>query len=164
MPLYFAYGINMDVADMARRAPHSRPLGPAILKRHRFIIMDQGYASVLRDPRAEVHGLLWDLALADLRPLDRFEGLDRGLYVKINQPVVMAGGAKRALIYLARSATPGRPKPGYLEQVLAAAEALGLPETYRREIAGWSGESLAKAQTRPKGPVAGVTPRFARPG
>jgi hypothetical protein len=160
MPLYFAYGLNMDIADMARRAPHSRVLGPAVLKRHRFIIMAEGYASVVRDPRAEVHGLLWDLALADLRPLDRFEGLDRGLYAKITQPVVVAGGARRALVYVAASVEPGRPKPGYLERILLAAAAAGLPEAYRREIAAWSGTP----QARPQGPVAGVTPRFSRPG
>jgi gamma-glutamylcyclotransferase (GGCT)/AIG2-like uncharacterized protein YtfP len=160
MPLYFAYGINMDIADMARRAPRSRPLGPAILKRHRFIIMREGYASVVRDPRANVHGLLWDLALADLAPLDRFEGLDRGLYVKLGQPVATASGAKRALVYVGASAEPGRPKPGYLDQVLRAAADIGLPETYRREIAAWSGEP----QPRPEGPVASVTPRFSRPG
>jgi hypothetical protein len=160
MPLYFAYGINMDIADMAKRAPKSRPLGRAILKRHRFIVMSEGYASVARDPRAEVHGLLWDLALADLRPLDRFEGLDRGLYVKLDQPVLTAQGAKRALVYVGASAEPGKPKPGYLEQVLKAAADIGLPEAYRSEIAAWSGE----AQAKPKGPVAGVTPRFSRPG
>jgi Gamma-glutamyl cyclotransferase, AIG2-like len=158
MPLYFAYGANMDIADMARRAPHSRPLGPARLPRHRFIIMAEGYASVVRDPRGSVHGLLWDLAMRDLKPLDRFEGLDRGLYTKISQPVILEAlpakvapgsasgdtstlktttGAKRALVYVAASTVPGAPKPGYLEAILAAAEALDLPPAYRQELAGW---------------------------
>ena len=129
MPLYFAYGANMDIADMAKRAPNSKPLGLARLPRHRFIIMKEGYASVVRDPRAVVHGMLWDLALTDLRPLDKFEGVDRGLYSKINQPVIVAGGAKRALIYVASSAEPGKPRPEYLESILKAAAA-GLSEPW----------------------------------
>lgn len=183
MPLYFAYGANMDIADMAKRAPNSKPLCLARLPRHRFIIMKEGYASVIRDARSAVHGLLWDLAMADLKPLDRFEGLDRGLYVKINQPVILEAslaqvvpdiasgdasskakptGAKRALVYVASSAEPGKPRPGYLESILAAAAEIGLPPAYRKELAGWSGQTTAR-QTM-TGPVAGVTPTRARPG
>ena len=157
MPLYFAYGANMDIADMAKRAPNSKPLGLARLPRHRFIIMKEGYASVVRDPRAVVHGMLWDLALTDLRPLDKFEGVDRGLYSKINQPVIVAGGAKRALIYVASSAEPGKPRPEYLESILKAAAEVGLPPAYCKELAGWSATPIT-------GPVAGVTPRAGRPG
>lgn len=178
MPLYFAYGANMDIEDMAKRAPRSKPLGVARLPRHRFIIMAEGYASVVRDPRAAVLGMLWDLALTDLRPLDKFEGVDRGLYSKINQPVIpeaspakvasgfasgdaskvnQPGGAKRALVYVAASAVPGKPRPGYLESILAAAHGIGLPPAYLKELAGWSATPIA-------GPVAGVTPRAGRPG
>ncbi len=144
MPLYFAYGSNRDRAAMARRCPQSTPLGTGRLARHRFIINADGYASVVRDPRRDVHGVLWDLALADLPALDRYEEIHRGLYVKINQPVIVAGGAKRALIYVGRSAQPGQPKPGYLEGILEAAAGWDLPLAYRGELAGW-----AAARARP---------------
>lgn len=163
MPLYFAYGANMDIADMAKRAPNSRPLGPARLPRHRFIIMKEGYASVVRDPRRSVHGLLWDLSLADLRPLDKFEGVDRGLYTKINQPVVVEGGAKRALVYVASSAEPGRPKAGYLEGIVAAARALGFPAAYIAELDRWIAGGVMKNAEKPAGPVAGVRPTRTSP-
>lgn len=141
MPLYFAYGANMDVGAMAKRAPTAKPLGLARLPRHRFVITSDGYASVVRDPRADVHGLLWDLALADVKALDRFEGLARGLYVKVNQPVICETGAKRALVYVGTGEVGGKPKPGYLEDILRAAEAAGLPEGYRKEMAGWLGRT-----------------------
>ena len=170
MPFYFAYGANMDLADMAVRAPQSRLIGPARLPRHRFIIMTEGYASVVRDPRQTVHGVLWDLALADLRPLDRFEGVDRGLYAKINQPVITAQGAKRALVYVAASAAPGHPRPGYLEGILAAAQAHGFPKAYLDELARWKTGSKTVPPAAPSaaaaslsGPVAGVRPRAAAP-
>jgi hypothetical protein len=150
MPLYFAYGSNMDRAGMAARCPGSSVIGPARLARHRLIITREGYASVARDPRRAVWGVLWDLALADVPALDRYESVASRLYVKINQPVLTASGPKRALVYVARSAEPGRPRPGYLEGVIAAAQAAGLPADYVRDLAGWL--PAAAAAARPRGP------------
>jgi gamma-glutamylcyclotransferase (GGCT)/AIG2-like uncharacterized protein YtfP len=127
MPLYFAYGANMDREGMAVRCPGAVALGVASLKRHRFFIMREGYASVRRDPRGDVPGVLWELSLAHVRALDRFEELDRGLYVKLVQPVVIGKISKKALVYVAASSEPGKPRPGYLEDVIAAAESWGLP-------------------------------------
>ena len=137
MPLYFAYGANMDAAAMASRCPVSRLVGGGHLPRHRFIIMREGYASVVRDPARTVWGVLWDLALDDVPALDRYEGVAGGLYAKANLPVTTGAGVRRALIYLGRSTAPGRPRPGYLDAVLAAAQAARLPPAYRREIRGW---------------------------
>ena len=137
MPLYFAYGANMDAAAMASRCPASRLIGQGRLHRHRFIVMREGYASVVRDGRHTVWGVLWELALADVPALDRYEGVAGGLYVKASQPVATAGGVKRALIYLGRSTACGVPKPGYLKAVLAAGEAAQLPPPYLREVRGW---------------------------
>ena len=88
MPLYFAYGANMDRAAMAERCPRSTPIGPAMLMRHRLAVMREGWLTVARDPRLRVHGVLWELALADMPALDRFEGVAVGLYVKATQPVI----------------------------------------------------------------------------
>lgn len=134
MPLYFAYGSNMDREAMAVRCPRSRPVGLGKLPRHRFLITRDGYASVARDPRRTVHGVVWDLALSDVPALDRYESIGTGLYTKITQPIVMKGGARRALVYLGRSAVKGEPKPGYLQAVLAAARSWGLPEDYLHEM------------------------------
>ncbi|HEV7323931.1 MAG TPA: gamma-glutamylcyclotransferase family protein [Bosea sp. (in: a-proteobacteria)] len=171
MPLYFAYGANMDVAAMRQRCPRSTALGLARLPRHRFIITTDGYASVIRDPRESVHGVLWDCALGDIRTLDKFEELASGLYVKISQPVIVEGGAKRALIYIGRSGQIGRPRPGYLEDIVASARSWALPETY---LAGMNrflnkpiqdGEPMNRDLSEPltAGPVAGVRPRAAAP-
>lgn len=136
MPLYFAYGSNMDVAAMATRCPASKPVGHARLPRHRFLVTRDGYATVVRDPRRTVHGLLWELALADVPALDRYESVGAGLYAKIVQGVVTEAGPRRAIVYVARSQAAGAPKPGYLEGVVAAARAAGLPEAYLRELEG----------------------------
>ncbi|MFB0492709.1 hypothetical protein ABIE45_005295 [Methylobacterium sp. OAE515] len=138
VPLYFAYGANMDAAAMALRCPVSRLIGGGHLPGYRFIIMREGYASVVRAPGRIVRGVLWDLALDDIPALDRYEGVSGGLYTKASLPVRTAGGVKRALIYLGCSSAPGRPRPGYLEAVVAAARAAQLPPAYVRELSSWS--------------------------
>lgn len=168
MPHCFAYGSNMDVAAMAARCPSSKLVGVARLARHRFFIMDNGYASVARDPSRDVHGLLWDIALADMRPLDAYESVATGLYAKIPQTVILpSGGARRALVYVGGSTAPGRPRPGYMEGVLDAARKAGLPEAYLRDLARLVPAGVRSPAPEPaepaKGPVTGVRPRFADP-
>jgi gamma-glutamylcyclotransferase (GGCT)/AIG2-like uncharacterized protein YtfP len=153
MPLYFAYGSNMDLAAMAQRCPASKPVGPARLARHRFLINADGYATVARHPRGDVHGMLFDLALSDMPALDRYEGIARGLYTKVQQPVITTAGPRKAMVYIGRSAEPGVPKPGYLEGVIAAAESAGLPEAYVRSLRGFgAGSSRGETIEAPAAP------------
>jgi gamma-glutamylcyclotransferase (GGCT)/AIG2-like uncharacterized protein YtfP len=171
MPLYFAYGLNMDPVGMAERCPRSRPLGLARLPRHRFIVTRDGYASVIRDPREEVHGVLWDCALGDVRTLDKFEELASGLYVKISQPVIVPAGAKRALVYVGRSGDPGWPKAGYMETVIASAKYWALPEAYIAGLTRFLSTpnldvkrlNQNGSEALPPGPVKGVRPRALAP-
>ncbi len=140
MPLYFAYGANMDPNAMRQRAPNSRVLGRARLARHKFFIMKSGYASVRRDPHADVHGVLFDLALSDVPALDRYEEVGRGLYTKVVQPVLREGAAAtRALVYVGATAEEGKPAPSYLDAILAGAKENGLPENYIAFLASFGG-------------------------
>src|ERR1700728_4632102 len=115
MPLYFAYGSNMDVDAMARRCPRSKPLGLARLERHRLTAMREGWLTAVRDPASTVHGVLWSLALSD------------GLYAKLTQPVIAERAPKRALVYFGANAGPGFPRAAYIAEVLAAAKSWPLP-------------------------------------
>ena len=131
MPLYFAYGSNMDAAAMAGRCPKSRLLGRARLARHRLVVMASGFVSVARDPRASVHGLLWDLAVADVPALDRYEQLGQGLYAKVVLPVLREPfGSATALVYIGCDSHKGAAWEGYLDEIVAAARAQGLPPAY----------------------------------
>jgi gamma-glutamylcyclotransferase (GGCT)/AIG2-like uncharacterized protein YtfP len=133
-----------------------------------------GYATVAADPAGVVHGVLWDIALADMRALDAYEDIARGLYRKIIQPVLRAeGGAARALVYVGRAGGAAKPLTGYMEGVIAAARAWNLPERYIQELEGIS-PSRGGAKAASLAPVAplrelakkagvGVRPRFATP-
>jgi hypothetical protein len=127
MPLYFAYGANMSVDAMARRCPRSKALGLARLERHRLAVMREGWLTAVRDPRAVVHGVLWELAMSDVPALDRYEGVPQGLYAKITQTVVTQTEARRALIYFGANAGPGTALPDYMAEIVAAARGWPLP-------------------------------------
>ncbi len=140
MPLYFAYGANMNSAAMRQRTPNSRVLGRARLARHRFFIMKSGYASVKHDPHAEVHGVLYDLALSDVPALDRYEEVGRGLYTKAVQPVLRHGAQPvRALVYLGAETSEGRPTAAYLDAILKGAKENDLPADYIAFLASFGG-------------------------
>ena len=126
MPLYFAYGATWTSRPW-RGAARPRVLSASrACRATRWIISTDGYANVVRDPRLQVHGLLWQLALSDVPVLDRFEDVPR-LYRKVTQPVISAAGIRRALVYVGRAVEPGRPRPGYLDDVVHAAEGADLP-------------------------------------
>jgi gamma-glutamylcyclotransferase (GGCT)/AIG2-like uncharacterized protein YtfP len=146
VPLYFAYGSNMDEAAMRDRCPKARKLGLARLARHRFMVMTSGYASVARDPGSEVHGVLFDLALSDIPPLDRYEAVDEGLYVKVAQPLLREDGSPcEALIYIGVDEGEGAAIPGYIEGVIAAARAVGLPSAYVAMLEGFRPSAVGQA-------------------
>jgi cation transport regulator ChaC len=150
MPLYFAYGSNMDREAMRLRCPNSRSLSRARLARHKFFIMSSGYASVKQDPRADVRGVLYDLALSDVPALDRYEELGRGLYSKVTQPVLRDEGAPvRALVYIGRSQIEGTPSSAYLAAVIAAARDWSLPETYITYLASFGCGAVDPGKSTP---------------
>jgi hypothetical protein len=165
VPLYFAYGANMDVAAMAQRCPRSKPIGVARLPRSRFAIMPNGWGNVVADQRRAVHGVLWDLALSDVPTLDVYEEVAKGLYTKIIQPVIKAGGGTaRALVYVGKG-DGGRPRPEYIAGIIASARHWGLPAAYIAELETFAPPGVASAPAAPalKPSVKGVTPRFATP-
>ena len=164
MPLYFAYGANMDVDGMAARCPSSKALGLARLPRHRPAIMREGWLTVVRDISADAHGVLWDLALSDVAALDRFEDVSTRLYTKIVQPVLTAGGSRRALVYVGANSGPGKADAEYIAGVLVTARRWRLPaegiaayERLARE-AGVKVEAPVSTPALPK-----VRPRLATP-
>jgi cation transport regulator ChaC len=138
MTLYFAYGSNMDRAAMQRRCPGARGLGPAALEGYRFFVGIDGWGSVKPSAGDSVHGVLWRLTPRDVAALHAYELLHQGLYDVRHLPVRMGTRRLTAMIYLLRRRKPGRPKPGYVEMIAAAARAWKLPEPYIRSVERWS--------------------------
>lgn len=138
MTLYFAYGSNMSGAAMAGRCPGASAIGPAKLDGYRFFIGVDGWGSVKASPGGAVHGILWRLTPRDVAALHAYELLHKGLYGVRHIPVRTGGRQMRAMIYLLRRRASGRPKPGYVEMIAAAARGWKLPERYIRSVERWS--------------------------
>jgi len=134
MTLHFAYGSNMSRALMRRRCPGARPLGPGQLDGWRFVITGDGYASLVRDPGARVHGVLWRLSPRDLAALDAYE---QRAYLRRIVPVRHGAARRPALVYIAPERGGGRARPGYQELVVAAARDWSLPKAYVIGLARW---------------------------
>ena len=78
------------------------------------------------------------VATRDIAALHAYELLHQGLYDVRHLPVRVDGKRVRAMIYLLRRRSAGRPKPGYVEMIAAAARAWKLPERYIRSVERWS--------------------------
>jgi hypothetical protein len=137
MMLHFAYGSNMHRAVMHRHAPTAVPLGPAALAHHRFLITADGYASVAPASGDAVHGVLWRITPRDRATLDLWEDIAGGLYRAATAPVRHAGRTRPALVYHARHNRAGMPRAGYMELVIAAAQAWDLPQRYLASLQHW---------------------------
>jgi hypothetical protein len=135
--LHFAYGSNMRRAVMRRHAPEAEPLGAARLADFRFVITADGYASIEPERASTVHGVLWRLTPRDRATLDIWENIAGGLYRAETLAVEQAGTRRLALVYLARPRPPGRPRPGYMEIVVAAAQEWEFPEQYVTALQQW---------------------------
>ncbi len=131
---YFAYGLNLDVASMSERCPGATLVGAAELSGYRFTINRVGLATVVPAARSRVLGVMWKLAPPDEGCLDAFEGVSENLYAKERLKVRIAGTTTSALIYRATESRRGSPRPGYLEQIIAAAHAHGFADDYVAEL------------------------------
>jgi len=133
MPHYFAFGSNMDSAQMTRRCPGATALGTATLNGHRLVFRGPsrkrggGVLSVDPAPESAVRGVLYDVTDAHLEALDRFEGAPEW-YLRAQCTVVTDDGvAQAATLYrLPKRVKEMSPTVAYVDQVSLAFEALGL--------------------------------------
>ena len=127
---YFAYGSNMWRAQMRKRCPQSRLLGPATLHGYRFIINTRGYATIVADLQGVVPGVLYAISATDEAALDSFEGVAQGNYCKALVPVQRDWETVIALVYIDAIDEEGQPKPEYIKRINAAIADAQLPEAY----------------------------------
>ena len=111
---------------MHQRCPAAQDMGTARLDAWRFLINQQGYATIVPDQSAYVLGVLWSLTSACEAALDDYEEIASGLYTKASIEIQDTP----TLVYLATNALPGRPLAGYLEAIIAEAYRRGFDPAY----------------------------------
>ncbi|RIJ77529.1 gamma-glutamylcyclotransferase [Nakamurella silvestris] len=136
MALYAAYGSNMDPAQMLQRCPSAPLAGTGWLQGWRLTFggEDLGWegalTTIVEDPDSSVFCVLYDMAEADERALDSWEGADLGVYSKIRLRVSTIDGDVLAWLYALQAYEGGLPSARYLGVIADAAEAAGAPDDY----------------------------------
>src|SRR6266511_518701 len=140
VPLYAAYGSNMDPAQMMERAPHSPMAGTGWLVGWRLtfggedIGWEGALATLVEDPDEQVFAVLYDVTREDEERLDRWEGSELGLHSKIRLRVQTLEGSVLAWLYVLDAYEGGLPSARYLGVVSDAAESAGAPADYVAEL------------------------------
>ncbi|MBN6036570.1 gamma-glutamylcyclotransferase family protein [Amycolatopsis sp. 195334CR] len=136
MPLYAAYGSNMDPNQMMQRAPHSPMAGTGWLEGWRLtfggedIGWEGALATIVEAPDSRVFVVLYDVLPQDEARLDRWEGGELGMHNKIRLRVQTLEGSVLAWLYVLDAYEGGLPSARYLGALADAAEAASAPADY----------------------------------
>ena len=134
--IYFAYGSNLCVRQMARRCPDAIDPRRATLADHDWLINERGVATVEPLSGSEVHGVVWQLSDRDLATLDGAEGVPVR-YRRDRLTVHTEDGTSWAWVYIDHRVEPGPPRPGYLERILDGARHHSLPHRWIEFLERW---------------------------
>jgi gamma-glutamylcyclotransferase (GGCT)/AIG2-like uncharacterized protein YtfP len=136
VPLYAAYGSNMDPAQMMQRAPHSPMAGTGWLVGWRLtfgaedLTWEGSLATIVEDDDSQVFAVLYDMMPEDEETLDNWEGSALGLHKKLRLRVQTLEGSVLAWLYVLDAYEGGLPSARYLGVMADAAEAAGAPADY----------------------------------
>lgn len=143
---YFAYGSNMDSAQMALRCPDSTKIANATLEGYFFAINERGVATAIPQRGTNTDGVLWSISSKDKLELDRYEGVSQDFYYCEETRVTTNAGSVMAMIYIATSQSPGSARPGYVEKIIRAArEEHGIAEVYIQTLEKYLPVSISQS-------------------
>ena len=133
--LYFAYGSNINLQQMAVRCPDAKVVEPAVLENYELLFRgnDRAFGVATIRPKEDglVHGLLWKITPECERSLDLYEGFPH-LYEKQEIPLTTKSGQQvSAMVYVMtreRERMPSIPTRSYYIGILEGFQQNGLPE------------------------------------
>lgn len=96
--LYFAYGSNLNVGQMAVRCPMAQLVCRAVLEGYELAFRC-GVLTILPKEGGRIDGILWKVNDRDERALDRYEGYPH-LYTKELLPVQTDSGPQTVVAYV----------------------------------------------------------------
>jgi gamma-glutamylcyclotransferase len=139
----FAYGSNMDCAQMRDRCPSARFVCTAKLARHRLaftrrsINRNCGVADAVQEEGSDVWGVIYQIEDADLPRLDQLEGVNSGSYVRRDEQHLVTSDNRGivASIYFANpQPNPPLPNAEYKRLIVSGARFRNLPTEYINEL------------------------------
>ena len=133
--LYFAYGSNINLNQMAVRCPDAKVVEPAVLENYELLFRGNGssfgVATIAPKEGSQVQGLLWKITPYCEMSLDIYEGYPR-LYEK--QAITLCTKSGKQVWAMAYVMThewkriPTTPVPSYYTGILEGFQQNGLPE------------------------------------
>ena len=133
--LYFAYGSNINLCQMAVRCPDVQVVEPAVLENYELLFRGNerafGVATIRPKEGCQVHGLLWKITPYCELSLDIYEGYPR-LYEK--QAITLrtkSGKQVQAMVYVMtheKERLPTMPTRSYYTGIQEGFRQNGLPE------------------------------------
>lgn len=136
--LYFAYGSNLNLGQMAVRCAQAGVVGKAVLEGYELAFR-RGVLTILPKEGGRVEGLMWRVNAWDELTLDRYEGYPH-LYTKELLPVQTDSGPQTVVAYVMTAPYCEKAQPStstYLQTVL---------EGYR--MAGFDPDAVLRAAAR----------------
>jgi gamma-glutamylcyclotransferase (GGCT)/AIG2-like uncharacterized protein YtfP len=136
VPLYAAYGSNLDPSRMSERCPHSPLRSTGWLTGWRLTFggeehgWDGALATIVQDPFEQVFVALYDVTDEDMAVLDDLESFNAGLYRKTRVRVATMAGSHVAWAYVLDAYEGGLPSASSLGILADAAEAADAPDDY----------------------------------
>jgi len=146
--LYFAYGSNMNWAQMRERCPSAQYIRNACLRDHRLAFTrfsktwNGGVADAMAAGGCKLWGVVYDISDEDITNLDKTEGYrtDRlkNAYWRrlctVFQNEENEGALSVSAYFAEREADFIMPSAAYINRILTGARHWRLPENYIREI------------------------------
>lgn len=131
--IYFAYGSNMNMAQMDERCPGAIKLRNATLPGYKLVERDTADIDVSKND--VVYGVLFAISSAHLKKLDKHEGLLKGIYDRKQIKVQVGDGHAVAVVYEMTPDTKrdrdGKPyRPGYREKCSLGAQQHGVQDGF----------------------------------
>jgi len=151
MPLYFAFGSNLDPLQMPRRCPSSTFVDVGVLRDYRlhFPVWCESWAGGVAsiEPAAghRVEGVIYALSEADLLVLDEYENIAEEEYRRVTMDVPgLTRGPINVWTYIANPDPegPSLPSTAYRDALVRGAKHHGLSADYTAML-----EALAVAET-----------------
>ena len=132
--LYFAYGSNINLNQMAVRCPDAKVVEPAVLENYELLFRGNahgyGVATIRFKEGSQVHGLLWRLTPECEQNLDTYEAYPQ-LYDKQKVPLRTKSGKQvQAMVYVMtheKERLPTMPTRSYYTGIQEGFRQNGLP-------------------------------------
>lgn len=155
---YFAYGSNMDVAQMKSRCQSAKCLGRFVLENHVLCFprrsgtnwAGSGVASIVPKEGQSVEGVLYDLVPSQWEHLCSLEGVPNSYEVKdIRVRNVESRRLRQVKVFVAIPEEPNAsydPDPEYIETLERGAKTNKLSMEYRDYLKGLKTKSISRRQ------------------